>query len=219
MSVVQPRTDPATGPADEEIVARVLAGDAALFELLMRRHNQRVHRAVRAVLRDEAELEDAMQQAWLSAYANLARFEGAARFSTWLVRIAVNEALGRRRRAAHLALVEDPEETMEPSSEPAPDERAALRELGRLLESVVDALPLSYRTVPMLRDCEGMSTAETAQALGASEDVVKQRLHRARSLVRSRLEARVGEAATEAFAFGSSRCDRLVAHVMARILG
>lgn len=211
------------GTSDEEIVGRVRAGEVALFEVLMRRHNQRIYRAIRAVIRDEAEVEDAMQQAYLQAYANLRAFEGQAAFSTWLTRIAVNEALGRLRRRARLAAVEEPagDEEVEVAGPAAqtPEEGAAARESLAFIEAAVDGLPPGYRSVYMLRDVEELSTAECAEALGLTEETVKIRLHRARAALRSVLAERLGRNAPEAFQFPATRCDRVVAGVMARILG
>lgn len=210
-------------PSDEEIALRVQEGETALFEVLMRRYNQRVYRAVRAILREEADVEDVMQQAYVQAFTHLSQFEGSARFSTWLIRIAVNEALQRlRQRHRVVALAEEPaipEEGMKllERNEPNPEQRAFGRELGRLLEVTVDELPDLYRTVFMLREVERLSTAETAEALSVSEEVVKTRLHRAKALMRERLEARLDGQLGEAFAFQAPRCDRVVAAVLARI--
>jgi RNA polymerase sigma-70 factor (ECF subfamily) len=209
------------GLSDDEVVRRVLGGEAALFEVLMRRYNQRVFRAIRSVLRGDDEAEDAMQQAWLSAYSHLGQFQGTSSFSTWLTRIALNEALGRAGRKPRLApLDEVPEgnEAMRSKSQD-PEGRAADRELGRMMEEAVDHLPGPYRAVFVLREIEGMSTADTALALSVSEEVVKVRLHRARLALRDRLYARVGSAAEAAFVFLGWRCDRMVASVMGRILG
>lgn len=209
------------GLDDTEVVRRVLGGEPALFEVLMRRYNQRVFRAIRSVLRGDQEAEDAMQQAWLSAYSNLRQFQGTSTFSTWLVRIAMNEALGRVRRRPRLApLDEVPEEddSMRAKTQD-PEGRAVSRELGRMLEAAVDELPDSYRSVFVLREIEGLSTAEAALALEVSEELVKVRLHRARLTLRDRLYARVGSATEGAFVFLGWRCDQLVARVMARILG
>jgi RNA polymerase sigma-70 factor (ECF subfamily) len=205
---------------DEEIAARVLAGESALFEVLMRRHNQRVYRAIRALIRDEAEVEDAMQQTYLSAYLHLAEFAGSARLSTWLVRIAVNEALGRLRRGRRLhALAGELEGTIDMRNPPpaSPEAVAERRELSTVLERAVDGLPDIYRTVFMLREIEGLTTAEAAEALAASEDVVKTRLHRARGLLQERLAAIAEERKPELFPFHAPRCDRVVAAVMAAI--
>jgi RNA polymerase sigma-70 factor (ECF subfamily) len=207
--------------SDEALVARIRAGEAALFEVLMRRHNRRVYRAVRGVLRDEAEAEDAMQQAYVSAFTHLSDFAGGARFSTWLVRIALNEALGRLRRSARVIRLDDlagtgeSEENMAGPSARAtsPEHDAALHELAAYLERALDELPETYRTVFMLREVEGLSSAEAAEVLGVSEEVVRTRLHRARTRIRDLLDARLGEATAEAFQFGDRRCDRVVAGV------
>jgi RNA polymerase sigma-70 factor (ECF subfamily) len=203
---------------DAEVVRRVRAGDTALFEVLVRRHDRRVYRTVRAILRGEAEAEDAMQQAWIQAYLHLGEFEGQSAFSTWLVRIAANEALGRIRRRTRLAPAPEPEEeeTVDPSAED-PEERAAAREAIHLVERAVDELPALYRTVFVLRDVEGLSTAETAAALGIGEDAAKVRLHRAREMLRRALATLADRAVTEAFPFLAPRCDRIVGAVMAAI--
>jgi RNA polymerase sigma-70 factor (ECF subfamily) len=205
---------------DIEVVRRVVAGDRASFEILMRRHNTRVWRAIRSILRDDAEAEDAMQQAWLSAYQHLPQFQGGSAFSTWLTRIALNEALARLRRRNPLALAAElEEEAMESTTPPAldPERRAAGRQLVALLEEAIDALPVNHRTVIMLREVEGLSTAETAEAMGVSDEVVKVRLHRAKAALRDALYERTGEAAGEAFTFLAPRCNRMVAAVFARL--
>jgi RNA polymerase sigma-70 factor (ECF subfamily) len=204
---------------DEEIVRRIVGGDAALFEILMRRHNQRIYRAVRAVLRADDDAEDVMQQAYLNAYQHLHQFAGDAQFSTWLTRIAVNEALGRRRKRTRgvdqgtadvdISLVE--------SDTPDPEQQASNSELRDVMEREVAALPDAFRVVVVMRDVEGLSTSETAECLGISEDLVKQRLHRARAMLRENLYQRAGVTLASLFAFGNARCDRVVAAVMARI--
>ncbi len=207
--------------SDEEVVRRVVAGEAALFELLMRRNNPRVYRAIRSILRDEGEVEDAMQQAYLQAYAGLAGFQGGSAVSTWLVRIAINEALQRVRRSGQLRPVDDVvlEEEAPMDSPPTPEDRAASREAVALVEEAIDRLPLHHRTVLVLREVDGLSTGETAECLGVSEAVVKVRLHRARLALREVLMARLGPGAAEAFPFHATRCDRVVAAVLDRILG
>lgn len=207
---------------DEQVVERVLAGDRDLFELLMRRHNGRVYRTVRSVLRDESEVEDVMQGAYVRAWMNLGQFKGNARFSTWLVRIALNEAMGRRRtrQTARLVVVgEIPDGAEDTVAAPpaSPEDRAEARELSALLERAVDALPELYRTVYMLRNVESLSVSETAEALAVSEDVVKTRLHRAKSLLRDALYEQVSAGAAEPFSFHATRCDRVVSAVLERI--
>ena len=204
----------ASAPPDVEIVRRVVAGDTACFELLMRRHNQRVYRAIRAVLRrDDAEVEDAMQQTYLQAYDALAGFEGASSFGTWITRIALNVALGRVRQESRFAAAEARMREDGGGFE-APDDGASRRESMQLPERAIDRLPEAYRVVFTLREVEQLSTAETAQALGTTDENVKVRLHRARLALRDLVAAEVGEAAPRAFAFLAPRCDRVVASVL-----
>jgi RNA polymerase sigma-70 factor (ECF subfamily) len=215
-------TNPPLG--DPEVVRRVLAGEVALFEVLVRRHDSRVYRAARAILRDEDEAEDAMQEAWVRAYQHLGEWQGASSFSTWLLRIVANEALGRLRKRSRLVALNanDDEEggggMMDPRAE-NPEERAAAREAVQLLERAVDGLPATYRSVYVLREVEQLSTAETAEALGLGEEAVKVRLHRARGMLRRALGEAVARAAPEAFPFLAPRCNRMVARVMAAITG
>jgi len=205
--------------SDDEVVRRVLDGDVALFEILVRRHNQRIYRTVRAVLRSDDEVEDVMQQAYLSAYQHLNQFAGNAQFSTWLTKIALNEALGRRRRrerpfgqANDEAMMDLPETTL-----PDPEQQATASELREVLEREIAALPASFRIVLVMRDVEGMSTAEAASCLEISEDLVKTRLHRGRTMLRDNLYRRAGVTLESVFTFGNARCDRLVAAVMESI--
>jgi RNA polymerase sigma-70 factor (ECF subfamily) len=207
--------------SDVDVVRRVVDGETALFEVLMRRHNERVYRAARAIVRDEAEAEDVMQQAYVSAYANLRQFHGAAQFSTWLTRIAINEAIARvRRKGRYDPLDEDRLGAEEPMFERLaqnPEQQAFAGELHRLLERAIDQLPDGMRAVFMLRDVEGMSTAETATAMGVSEDVIKTRLSRARMRLRRMLLDQAGADTPGVFPFFRPRCDRVVDQVMARI--
>lgn len=210
--------------SDEEVVGRVLEGDAGLFELLIRRHNQRVYRTTRSILHDDADAEDAVQQTWVLAYTRLTQFAGAARFSTWLTSIAVNESLGRLRKQRRLRLVttDDPVSLIERSApEPPPgvdpERHTAMRELARVVGDALDELPRSQRVVFVLREAEGLSGAETASALGISETAVKVRLHRAKARLRATLDERVGEAARHAWPFAGERCDRTVTAVFARL--
>ena len=204
---------------DEEVVSRVLGGDTPLFEVLMRRHNERVYRAARAILRDDKEAEDVMQEAYVNAYAHLAQFDGCAKFSTWLTKIAVYEALLRaKRRMRYEPLDDRAEDTLMPATlSPDPEQQAFGGELRALIEAAIDALSDGYREVFMLRQVEGLSTAETADVLGVSEDVVKTRLTRARHAIQQNLLDRTGAATAQAFMFGQSHCDQVVAAVLARI--
>ncbi len=207
-------------PSDEDVVRRVVAGEVALFEVLMRRNNQRLYRAVRAVLHSEEDVEEVMQQTYVAAYGALSDFAHASKFSTWLLRIGLNAALSHRRRKA-LSVAppsseEDPVEFL-PSPQPTPEDRTSSRELNGILERVLDGLPLMYRTVLMLREVEELSTAEAAEVLGVSEDVVKTRLHRAKVLARESLYARTEQGAPASFLFYAPRCDRVVAAVLGQL--
>jgi RNA polymerase sigma-70 factor (ECF subfamily) len=208
---------------DEALVARVLAGDLASFEVLMRRHNARVYRVARSLVRDEAEVEDVMQQAYLAAFAHLREFRGEASFSTWLLRIAHHEAAARSRHALRAVAIGPANDEREdglamPDDSRRPDELAETHELTRLAERAIDALPGALRPALVLRDVQGLSTAETAQVLGVSEDVVKQRLHRAREAVRAQMLTRLDERLPEAFELKAPRCDRVVAFVLAALV-
>jgi RNA polymerase sigma-70 factor, ECF subfamily len=191
-----------------------------VFELLMRRYNERVYRAARAIVRDELEAEDVMQQAYVNAFAHLAQFNGTARFSTWLTKIAVNESLARVRRRARYQEF-DELSNMEPfmprNVAENPERQAFTAELRGFLESAIDTLPDGMREVFVLREVEGLSTLEVAQCLEVSEDVVKTRLSRGRAALRRMLLERTGATAPTAFRFERPRCDRVVRTVLARI--
>lgn len=205
---------------DEQVIERVLAGETALYEIIMRRYNQRLYRVVRAILRDDSEAEDVIQDAYVRAYQNLAQFESRSAFSTWLIRIAVHEALARLRRRNRFSALDEEEDTVAlrvASGDPDPEESLSQSELRRVLEESILQLPPRYRVVVMLRDIEEMSTAEAAAALGISEQNVKVRLHRAHVLARRMLLTRVGSCAKSAFPFMNARCDRVVAGVFARL--
>jgi RNA polymerase sigma-70 factor (ECF subfamily) len=209
--------------ADLDVIEQVLGGHTALFELLMRRYNERIYRAARAIVRNEQEAEDVMQQAYVNAFVHLHQFKGSARFSTWLTRIAINEALARVRCQDRYEAFDDELSNMEPfmSRNPAenPERQAFAGELRGLLEWAIDSLPNGMREVFVLRDVEGLSTVEVAECLGVSEDVVKTRLSRGRAALRRLLMERTGATAPEAFRFYRPRCDRIVATVLASIAG
>jgi RNA polymerase sigma-70 factor, ECF subfamily len=220
-------TSPLAALPDAEVVRRVRAGESALFEILMRRHNQRVYRTARAILKDEAEVEDVMQQAYVNAFTHLHQFEERSQFSTWLTRITLNEAFGRRRKTGRTESLTTPasgahdeggEFMHEPASTaPDPEQRAYAQELRGVLEEAIDALPETYRAVFMLREVEGLSTIETGEGLGLGEATVKTRLHRARAMIRRVVTDRLGQVAPGTFQFHASRCDRVVAAVLSRI--
>jgi RNA polymerase sigma-70 factor (ECF subfamily) len=204
---------------DEEVVARVVAGESALFELLMRRHNQRLFRTVRALTRDDDAAEEVLQRAYVAAWQGLASFEGRSSFVTWITRIAMNmcgESATRERRET--ALTADVGRTVSQETEAA-DEDLSRGELRAILESAIDALPEIYRVVFVMRAVDGLSTADVAHALDLQEGAVKVRLHRAREQLRTDLLARAERtgALADAWAFDGDRCDRLVARVFSAV--
>jgi RNA polymerase sigma-70 factor (ECF subfamily) len=201
--------------SDEEIVRSVRAGHTEMFAILMRRHNQRLYCAALAIVQDEADAEESVQHAYIAAYRHLDQFEGRARFSTWLTRIAVHEALARRRRWAR----KGPSTHHQPihaiaSGAPDPERQAYAGELGTLLDSALRRLPDMYREVFVLREIDGLSTADTAARLSLSEGTVRTRLYRAKnSLQRTLQHVEPGTA----YRFDGARCDRLVEAVMRRL--
>lgn len=204
---------------DEDLVRRVLAGEPRLFEHLMRRNNRRIYRAARAILRDDREAEDVMQDTYVRAYEHLREFDGRARFSTWVTRIAVHEALARtRRNQRHESLDSLPEDqAMSRTTQPTPEQSASDGEMRGVLERAIGALPDDFRTVFMLRAVEEMSGVETAECLGIPEDTVKTRFHRARNRLQEILLAELEPKVTATFDFAAPRCDRVVAAVFRRL--
>lgn len=215
---------PWTTVSDEEVIARVRAGEIELYEIIMRRHNQRLYRVARSIVRDDNEAEDVMQDAYVRAYEHLDQFAGESKFATWLTRIAVHEALRRARRHNRfheMAPGEREGQNMDTfkTTSPDPEQQAQRQELETLLETAIETLPVTYRTVFMLREIEGLSTTETAESLGLREETVKTRLFRSRALLRRELFARAGTVSSRAFQFQAPRCDRVVENVLARIQG
>jgi RNA polymerase sigma-70 factor, ECF subfamily len=204
---------------DSELVRRIRSGDKLLFGELMRRHNRRLFRIARAIVREDDEAEDVLQEAYVRAFEHLGRLEDLAAVATWLSRIVVNEArarLRRRRIARDLAPADVEVRLM---AAPDPEQQMLSKQLQGVLALAIDALPLGYRTVFVLRELEGLDTKEVSAALGIREEAVKTRLHRARTALRDELYARIGAAALPPFSFDGQRCDRLVAAVLSRIAG
>jgi RNA polymerase sigma-70 factor (ECF subfamily) len=212
---------------DATLASRVLAGDSAAFELVMRRHNRRLYRLARAMLRDSAEAEDALQDAYLAAFQAMANYRGEASLATWLSRVVVNQCLGRLRRQARrdnivpmvsMEGAEEQEHAAMPSDHfDAPDQAYARAELRAVLERKLDELPEAFRTVFMLRCVEELSVEETAQILNIPEATVRTRHFRARGLLRESLAQDIDGAEREIFSFDGERCDRIVARVMRRL--
>ncbi|GFO57160.1 RNA polymerase sigma factor [Geomonas sp. Red276] len=212
---------------DQEVVGRVLSGDAASFELIMRRYNRRLYRIARGVLRDDDEAEDAVQEAYIKAYRNLGKYNASGPFSAWLARIALNEALGRlrtgtaERNALSFDAAGEGEEAnymaQMVSRIPDPEEGAARAEVRRLLESAIDSLPDVYRLVFIMCGVEEMSVQETADCLDVEPATVKTRYHRARKILQEHLASLVDTGAGGAYSFDGARCDRIVARVLKRL--
>jgi RNA polymerase sigma-70 factor (ECF subfamily) len=218
------RQEAAERLTDTELIARTQAGDMGALETLMRRHNRTLYRTARAILRDDAEAEDVVQEAYLKAYGALGSFRAESKLSTWLVRITANEALMRRRKTARAAVVvpmdaaSAGEQWEEPMSDEAGPERNALGgEMRQLLEKRIDALPDGYRAVFVLRALEELTVEETAVALDIPEATVRTRYFRARGLLRESLARDIDRSLEDAFAFAGARCDRIVANVLERI--
>src|SRR5262245_58457464 len=214
--------------SDADLAARIELGDTRAFELVMRRHNRLLYRTARSILRDDAEAEDCLQEAYLQAFRSIAGFRAEAKLSTWLTRIVINQALAKLRkdksRHASVSLdnvigIDDRIDGIEATqSGPAQPDAALLREeLRRLLERHVDRLPSAFTTVFVLRALEELSVEETAATLGIPDATVRTRFFRARSLLRETLEGEVDASLADAFAFEGARCDRIVAAVLHRL--
>jgi RNA polymerase sigma-70 factor (ECF subfamily) len=202
------------------------AQDARAFEEIMRKHNRMLFRTARAILRDDAEAEDALQEAYVQAYNSMQTFRAESKLSTWLARIVANEALMRLRKETRraeivpiqsTATVQDIEQITDSDMNKAPDAAAERRQMRRVLESQIDALPDTYRTVFMLRAVEELSVEETAAVLDLPAATVRTRFFRARSMLREMLAQKIDVACEDAFSFAGARCDRIVANVLARI--
>ncbi|HUQ01874.1 MAG TPA: RNA polymerase sigma factor [Kofleriaceae bacterium] len=196
---------------DLAVVKRVLGGARHDFTILVRRHNQRLYRAARGIVKDDGEAEDAVQQAWMAVFRNLRSYRGDAAFSTWITRIAVNEALTRVRRVPVVAEATDEHDTGD-----GPDEQRFHQELGAHLERHIERLPQGLREVLVLREVVELDTAETASCLGITEEAVRVRLHRARAAVATSL-SQVLSPVGSLYSFAGARCDRITAWVAAAI--
>lgn len=200
------------GLPETELAERCLARDEDAIRELTRRYNQRLYRIARGILRSDLEAEDVVQDTYIRALAGLDRFRGQSALGTWLVRIAINEALGRLRR-------KKPEAAEVPSAPPVPDPESlmATAESRMMLERAIDDLPDAFRSVFVARMVEGLSIEETADLFDLRPETVKTRVHRARARLRANLEAQIGPAVRESFAFDGVRCDRLTESVLRRL--
>ncbi|HEY2188609.1 MAG TPA: RNA polymerase sigma factor [Caldimonas sp.] len=225
----QAKTRGGDAPGDDHaLVARIVGGDTGAFEFVMRRHNGALFRTARAILRDDADAEDALQDAYLAAFRHLGEFRGDARLSTWLTRIVINQALGRlraRRRDNVVELREGVpeddaaarEEAMDEGHTESPEADAMRSQLRRLLERKIDALPLAFRTAFVLREVEELTIEEAAECLAIPAATVRTRVFRARALLRASLAEEMDVTTGEVFGFGGAHCDRIVAAVLGRL--
>jgi RNA polymerase sigma-70 factor, ECF subfamily len=205
---------------DAELARRIAGHDGAAFESVMRRHNGALYRVARAILKNEADAEDVLQESYLAAYRHMGEFRAEAKLSTWLTRIVVNQSLARRRsrdRAGTVVPFSEPEEQQDATS--SPEQSTTRAEFRRLLERKIEALPLAFRTVYVLRDIDELSGAETAECLSITAATVRTRLFRARGLLRESLSRELDMATADIFHFGGEHCDRIVAGVLARFQG
>lgn len=207
---------------DNLIIDRILSGEKNLYEVLIRKYNQRLYRIARTYITDEEDINDIMQEAYIKAYEQLARFEKRSQFSTWLIRILINEALARIKRKNRFTYpMSDNDNYFDYNSEysqnqtPDPEKQSVNEELKRILEKAVDALPMKYRTVFIMREIESMSVAETGKCLNLSESNVKVRLNRAKEFLRKELSKSYKN--EEVFSFHLYKCDRIVSYVLNRI--
>lgn len=211
----------AAGEDDEILVGRARLGDMVACEALMRRHNQRLYRVIRSVLRTGSDVEDTMQDTYLAALRNLDQFQGRSRFGTWLMKIGLNVALARMRQRMRVVALDDLPDLEAPDAElddaRTPEQLVSNHEMVGIVEEAIDRLPYDYRQVFVMRTVEALDTVETAELLGLNVDAVRQRLHRAREMIQADIQRQTGTAARTAFGFLGRRCDRIVANVLRRL--
>jgi len=223
----QQKSDVTLAVDERRLVEHAKNGDHSAFRVIMERHNRRLYRVARGVMKDDTEAEDVVQETYLRAFSNLSKFRGESSLTTWLTRIALNEALGRKRKQRATVTLESVETAQETSAQiiqfPAmnaetdPERSAAQHEIRRLLERAMDALPEAFRLVFVMRDVEEMSIEETAAHLGIRPETVKTRLHRARRLLRQSLDGQLASTLKGAFPFAGARCARITETVLSRL--
>ena len=211
--------------SDTELVRRALAREEAAVRAIMQANNRRLYRLARGLLRNDSEAEDVVQEAYVRAFTHLESFRGDSSLSTWLSRIAMNEALGRLRRQRPSVDVDSlPQGALEAqiiqfplAATDDPEKSMAQREIQRVVEHAIDELPEAFRLVFITRVIEGMNVEETAEILGLKSETVKSRLHRARTMLRDIVEKKIGPVVMEAFPFAGKRCERLTDAVLKRL--
>jgi RNA polymerase sigma-70 factor (ECF subfamily) len=219
-----PRIAP-TGSDDANLVRRVLGRDEAAVRAIMQANNRRLYRLARGILRNDGEAEDVVQETYVRAFTHLEQFRGDSSLSTWLSRIAMNEALGRLRRQRPGVNIDSlPQGALEAqviqfplASSDDPEKTMAQREIQSVVEHAIDELPEAFRLVFISRVIEGMNVEETAEILGVKPETVKTRLHRARTMLRENVEKKIGPVVMEAFPFAGKRCERLTDAVLKRL--
>ena len=216
---------PADGQPEAELVRRARTRDEAAVRAIMQANNRKLYRLARGILRNDSEAEDVVQETYVRAFTHLDDFRAESSLSTWLSRIAINEALGRLRRTRpNVDLADLPEGSLEAqiiqfplSAAPDPERTMAQREIQKVVEHAIDELPAAFRLVFITRVVEGMSVEETAQLLKLKPETVKTRLHRARAMLRDNVEKKIGPVVMEAFPFAGRRCERLTEAVLKRL--
>jgi RNA polymerase sigma-70 factor (ECF subfamily) len=217
-----------TGLSDSALVERIGRGDHLAFEAVMRKYNGKLFRIARAILKDDSDAEDVLQEAYLDAYRHIGDFRGGSELSTWLTRIVINQALMRVRkerrrssivpfRSALMHETDSPEVQVPDQQSESPSASAIRAETRQMLERRIDELPVAFRTVFIMREVEEMSVEETARCLSITPATVRTRLFRARALLREALARDIDTATGDVFAFAGARCDRIVANVLARL--
>lgn len=197
---------------DTELIKQILAGEKQLFEVIIRRYNQRLFRIGMSILADDAEVEEAMQTAYISAYEHLAQFEFRSAFGTWLTRIMLNQCYKARRDRTRASII--PQDSENLINMKTPENVMASKELSRVLENAISELPEKYRLIFVLRELEDLSVRETAELAGIEESNVKVRLNRAKTMLRENLTHYMKDTI---YPFHLSRCDRIVNNVMAKV--
>jgi len=217
--------DPGPGKfSDSQVVERVILGEKQLFEILLRRNNQKLYRVVKGYLKDEDEIEDAMQESYVKAYENLGNFKGKSAFSTWLIRIAINECLNKISKKGKLVSINS-SDAMDDAMNKIPNRTRSItpenkmirKEMKNILEVSIEELPEKYRAVYIMREVEEMSYSEISLCLDISESNIKVRLHRAKSMLRELILQTT--TLYDIYEFGNFRCDKMVSRVMQEIEG
>ncbi|MEQ9403128.1 MAG: RNA polymerase sigma factor [Cyclobacteriaceae bacterium] len=206
---------------EHEVIRRILSGEKELYEILMRRNNQKLFRVIRGYLMDQNEIEDIMQDTYLTGYEKLWQYRQNAQFSTWLIRIGINHALAFIKKKSTLKVItteslnDDKPVEIKDENQPGPEHRMMQNETKKILEQAIGNLDEKYRSIYIMREIEEMSIAEISDCTGLSGSNVKVRLHRAKSMIRNNLYSLSYN--KELFEFGFSKCDRLVERVLSSI--